>query len=135
MSRQARLVHVAVGIIKRGETILIAERPEGTPYAGYWEFPGGKIEQQESGEEALKRELYEELGIVISPATALFEHTYQYPDKTVRLEIWLVDQFEGEPYGKEGQKLCFVTLDDIHKFNLLEGNWPILERIKAILEV
>ena len=124
------MIRVAVGIVKRGEALLVAERPLDKPYSGYWEFPGGKIETNESGRDALTRELQEELGINVLSANLLFEHTHTYPDKTVLLEIWLIDQFEGDPYGKENQQLKWATLAEMPNLRLLEGNWFILEKLK-----
>lgn len=123
-------VHAVAGILRRGNTVLIAERPEGRPYSGYWEFPGGKIETGETGREALVRELHEELGIEVISVKHLFDHSHVYPDKNVLLEIWLVDQFNGEPHGRESQALRWVTLADMSGLRLLEGNWPIVDRMK-----
>lgn len=129
------LLRAVVGIIIRKNKILVAERPQDKPYSGYWEFPGGKIEENETGKTALTRELHEELGIEVLAAEAWFMHTHTYPDKTVCLDIWLVKAFTGEPYSKENQTLRWVALSDILSLGLplLEGNWPIIERIKILL--
>lgn len=129
MSKPVRAV---VGILKRDGKLLVGQRPAGKPYSGYWEFPGGKIEIDESSHAALKRELHEELGIDIVMAKPWFEHTHAYPDKTVYLEMWLVTDFTGEPQGKENQLLKWVTLSEIMDLRLLEGNWPIIEKIKTL---
>ncbi len=107
------IIRAVVGILKRENQILVAERPIGKPYSGYWEFPGGKIEANESSYVALKRELLEELGIDVISAEPWFEHTHAYPDKTVCLEMWLVTTFFGEPHSQENQALRWVTLHDI----------------------
>lgn len=127
-----KLIKVAVGILKRGNTVLVAERPADKPYAGYWEFPGGKIEANESGENALKRELHEELGIDIITAQPWFEHIHHYPDKSVQLEMWLVTEFNGEPHSKEQQQLRWVTFAEMNELRLLEGNIPVMSRIKQL---
>ena len=127
------IVHAVAGILQKEEKLLVAERPSGKPYAGYWEFPGGKIEKNETGEQAVKRELHEELGIIVLSAQFLFTHHYVYPDKKVELEIWLVTQLQGQPHGKENQQLCWASLQEMKALNLLEGNWPILEKLKRIL--
>lgn len=134
MSRETRLIRVAVGIIKRGNKILIAERPLGKPYSGYWEFPGGKVEADEDAYHALQRELQEELGICVRAGTHWFDHAHTYPDKTVLLHMWLVDDFTGELQGAEGQTLRWVTLPEMREARLLEGNWPILERLVELFE-
>lgn len=126
------MIRVAVGILKKNGKILVAQRPVDKPYSGYWEFPGGKIENNESGGEALKRELYEELGIQVLHADPWFEHVHAYPDKTVLLEMWLVMEFSGEPHGKENQVLQWVTLSEMLTLRLLEGNWPIIERLNQL---
>src|SRR5437868_15512312 len=95
------IVHAVAGILQKQEKLLVAERPSGKPYAGYWEFPGGKVEKSESGEQAIKRELHEELGITVLTTQFLFTHHYVYPDKQVELEIWLITEFQGRPHGKE----------------------------------
>ncbi len=127
-------VHVVAGILKRQDTFLIAERPVGKPYSGYWEFPGGKLEPHELAEHALKRELHEELGINVKAAQYLCDHHYTYPDKTVKLEVWLVNDFDGEPHGKENQTLRWATLADMSTMPLLEGNWPLLDIIKTFFK-
>ncbi len=133
MSRETRLIDVVVGILKRGNTILVGQRPSDKPYSGYWEFPGGKVEKNESNKAALKRELHEELGITVIDAHSLFIQPHAYPDKTVLLDIWLVSEFRGEPLGKENQALRWVTLSEMHSLRLLEGNWPILTKLTGIL--
>lgn len=125
-------VRTVVGILQRDNKVLVAQRPEGKPYSGYWEFPGGKIEPHELGVEALKRELHEELGIEIKSAKYWFDHQHDYPDKTVLLEMWLVTEFSGEPHGKENQAIRWVTMSEMLALRLLEGNWPLLDKIKTL---
>ena len=127
-----KLIHVAVGILKRNNTVLVAERPTDKPYAGYWEFPGGKVEANKTAEQALKRELHEELGIDILTAQPWFEHIHHYPDKSVQLDMWLVTEFTGEPHSKEQQQLRWVTFDEMCHLRLLEGNIPIMSRIEQL---
>ena len=129
MPWEIRLIRAVAGILYRENKILIAERPVGRPYSGYWEFPGGKIEVNESGEEALKRELAEELGIMVMSAQRWFEHSHVYPDKTVFLEMWLVKEFSGVPEGKEKQMLRWVTMSELVGLRVLEGNLAIIDRI------
>lgn len=120
-------VNVVVGMIKRGDRFLIAERPVGKPYSGYWEFPGGKIELGESPLDALKRELKEEIGITVTAATHWKSIDHTYPDKTVHLSLWWVDAYLGEPHPLENQTLRFVTLTEMRSLHLLEGNIGILD--------
>ena len=129
----SKLVRAVVGIIKRDNKVLVAERPVGKPYSGYWEFPGGKIEPQESPQEALIRELREELGIDVITAEPWFIHQHHYPDKKVELNMWLVTQFTGEPHSKENQSLRWATHADMLAMRLLEGNWAVMDRVKELL--
>lgn len=133
MSRQTRLVHAVAGVLKRGDRLLVAERPRDKPYSGYWEFPGGKVEPDEAPKIALRRELAEELGILVIEACEVVKHEHIYPDKTVQLDVWLVTSFEGEPQGLENQELRWVTMAEMMDLKLLEGNWAILEKLKAVL--
>lgn len=124
-------VHAVVGILRRDDKVLIAERPVGKPYSGYWEFPGGKVEPGEDSKTALVRELHEELGIDVIHAEHWFEHSHIYPDKAVYLEIWQISTFHGEPHSKENQQLKWVTMTDIFNMKMLDGNWPIIDKIQA----
>lgn len=135
MSWEIRLIHVVVGIIQRNDKILIAERPLDKPYSGYWEFPGGKVENNESALCALIRELQEELGICVISAEALFQHEYTYPDKTVFLDIYRVTDFLYEPEGKENQVLQWASLQEIVNLQLLAGNHFIIEKLKNLINV
>lgn len=131
--KQTYDVHAVVGIIKRDGKVLVNQRPLGKPYSGYWEFPGGKIETNELSIDALKRELREELNIEVTEAASWFQHIHTYPDKTVLLDVWLVDTFLGEPCSQENQVLRWVSFIEITKLHLLEGNWPILNKIAQLL--
>lgn len=126
------VIRAVVGILRRDGRVLVAQRPEGKPYSGYWEFPGGKIEKNETGRDALVRELHEELGISVLSAQPWFEHHHAYPHKNVYLEMWLVQDFAGEPQSKENQALRWATLSEILQLRLLEGNWPIIDKIKTL---
>ena len=127
------MIRVAVGILQRDNRILVAERPVHKPYRGYWEFPGGKIEAHETGEQALQRELHEELGIQVVAATPWFQHQHDYPDKSVLLELFRVTEFSGEPHGKEAQCLQWASFEELMALKLLEGNLAILGRVREIL--
>ncbi len=100
--------------------------------AGLWEFPGGKSEPGEGPFEALHRELDEELGIDVQDAEAWFELAHDYPDKSVRLDIWRVRHFTGEVTACEGQLLRWVAVDEFAGLPLLPADWPIVERLQQI---
>ena len=122
-------INVAVGIlIKPNGEVLMAQRPEGKPYAGYWEFPGGKVEVDETILCALIREFKEELGIEINPDTA---HPwcgcdYVYPHAHVRLHFYLCREWQGEPHGLEGQQLAWQG-GAIDVQPILPATIPLLE--------
>ncbi len=101
---------MAVGLVfnPHGQ-VLFAQRPAGKPYAGWWEFPGGKVERGESVEQALARELAEELGLTITSCRRWITREHVYPHASVRLHFCKVTQFTGEPQGLEGQ--AFVWAD------------------------
>lgn len=123
-----------MGILRRENKVLVAKRPSHQSYSGYWEFPGGKVEENESSEAALKRELYEELGIMITLATPWFQYQHVYPDKTVLLNLWLVNAFNHEPRSQEQQELRWVTFSQLLSLQLLDGNLMILDPLESLLK-
>lgn len=126
------MLKVVVGILKSADKMkmLISQRPINKPYSGYWEFPGGKVEPGESALAALKREMQEELGIVVDEAQPCFDHIHQYPEKKVFLQVWRIVKFSGEVRPLEQQNLCWVSMDEIKTMQILDANWAILEKMK-----
>ncbi len=109
-----KITDVAVAVLLKDEGyFLLSSRPEGKPYAGYWEFPGGKVEPGESVEQALKRELAEELGICITHAQPWFTYIMRYTHATVRLHAWRVRSWDGILKGLEGQQFIFQQLQQL----------------------
>jgi 8-oxo-dGTP diphosphatase len=122
---------VIVGIVcDAAARILIAQRPDGKHMAGLWEFPGGKLEASEPPLEGLRRELREELGIVVDTAEPFLEHTHRYPERTVRLDIWWVLAYDGEVSPREGQRLRWVDSDELAVAALLPADAPIVSAIR-----
>ena len=109
--------------------MLLAQRPAGKVYAGYWEFPGGKVEPGESLEAALARELHEELGIVISHPCRWITRVFEYPHATVRLNFFRVFEWQGEPHPHEGQIFSWQRPDAVEVTPLLPANAPILKAL------
>ncbi len=104
------LTLVAVGILERPDgQVLFAQRPPGKAYAGYWEFPGGKIEAGESDFDALVRELHEELGIRVTRASAWLTQRHVYPHAHVELRFFRVTDWDGEVQPQEGQQTVWQT--------------------------
>ncbi len=124
-----KLIKVAVGVLLNSEdAFLLASRPEGKAYAGYWEFPGGKYEDGEMGKEALARELQEELGIDID-LTQTFEwrvQTVDYPHALVELNFFQIRGFKGELQTLEGQAMTWSKLP-VTVSPVLPGALPVLE--------
>lgn len=120
---------VAAIIINVSGQILVAQRALHKFQGGLWEFPGGKVEAGESLEAALKREIFEELGIHIQIAEFFLEHTHSYPDKDIRLHVWQVTQFQGEAYGKEGQPIQWISKEQLKEIPFPEANQVIVQAI------
>ncbi len=125
------IIKVVAGIIIKDGQALIAKRPIDKHKGGYWEFPGGKIEAQESPQIALARELTEELNIQVKQSDFFSQVEFHYPEKTVLLDFFLVTEFDGEPKGLEGQQICWVPTKDLSNYQFPEANQKIVERLKA----
>jgi len=119
------LVQVAVGMLMRGDAFLLTSRPEGKVYAGYWEFPGGKLEAGETVEQALRRELHEELGITIGAAELWKTQMVDYPHALVRLHFCKVRQWEGVLQMREAQSFAWQRLP-VEVAPVLPGTVPVL---------
>jgi len=119
------VVDVAVGVLMQGEAFLLTSRPEGKVYAGYWEFPGGKLEAGESVEQALRRELQEELGITIGPAQVWKTQMVDYPHALVRLHFCKVWDWQGELQMREAQSHAWQTIP-VAVVPVLPGTIPVL---------
>ena len=122
-------VHVAVGVVRRDSTFFICKRADYQHQGGKWEFPGGKVEPGESVEQALDRELQEEIGIGVLASTPLIEIAHEYSDKSVLLSVQLVNEFSGEPFGKEGQIHNWVELSELRNIEFPEANAAIVDAI------
>ncbi|MGH8799263.1 MAG: NUDIX domain-containing protein, partial [Casimicrobiaceae bacterium] len=126
------VVRVAAAILHRGDgRVLLARRLPGTPYAGYWEFPGGKLEPGESPHDALLRELGEELGIAVTRAVPWLTRSYAYAHAHVELAFFRVFEWRGEPHGRDGQAIAWQEPDRIEVAPLLPANAPVL-RVLAL---
>lgn len=106
--------------------MLLSTRPPGKPYAGYWEFPGGKLEAGETVEEALRRELIEELGVTIGPATVWKVTEHDYPHALVRLHWCKVWAWAGEFEMREGQSMAWQQMP-LTVAPVLPGAYPVLQ--------
>lgn len=127
--------HVAAGILRDPVgRVLITERLCDGPFDGLWEFPGGKINGDETVVEALQRELAEELGIEVTGLQPFMELHHEYPDRIVDLEFFLVSDWRGEPEGLEGQGLRWVAIDELDERELLPADAPVVERLSSLAQ-
>ncbi len=120
-------VEVVAAVIQRADgAFLLASRPVGKVYAGWWEFPGGKVEQGESLEAALRRELHEELGIDVRRAYPWIRRVHVYPHARVGLNFFRVLAWDGEPHSREAQDIRWQRLDEPLAEPMLPANAPVV---------
>lgn len=108
---------------------LLAQRPAGKVYAGYWEFPGGKIDAGESAFDAICRELHEELGITVTRAYPWITRYYEYEHAHVKLSFFRVTGWRGTPHGREGQAFAWQAIEAIEVAPMLPANSPVLRAL------
>ncbi len=126
------LVQVAAGIIRNefGQ-IYVTQRLEGQDFAQALEFPGGKVDDGESPEQALRRELEEEIGIHILNATLYERFQFEYPTKMISFYFYLVDEWVGEPFGREGQVGFWVAQNELDAGQFPPANVKLIQRLLA----
>lgn len=128
----SKRVHVAVGVVIDAEQkILVSQRLAHLHQGGLWEFPGGKVEAGETVQQALVRELAEELAVEVLRSEPLIEINHDYSDKSVCLDVWVVDAFSGKPEGREGQLWRWVNLRGLHELEFPAANTPIVAAIES----
>jgi len=127
-----RWVDVAAGVVlsAEGDKVLLALRQADQHQGNLWEFPGGKLEPDEAAAAALARELQEEIDVIVSEVRELMVIEHDYGDKAVRLHVFVVESFNGQPMGLEGQRLQWVPLLELASYDFPEANVPI---VKALL--
>lgn len=128
--REAARVEVAAAVVQRQDgAFLLAQRPAGKVYAGFWEFPGGKVEARETVERALARELHEELAIEVERSYPWLTRDYDYEHARVRLRFRRVTGWSGELHGREDQRFSWQRIESIDVSPLLPANGPILRAL------
>ncbi len=125
-----RVEVVAAVLINESGQFLLAQRPAGKAYAGYWEFPGGKVEPGEAAHEALGRELHEELGIHVVTAYPWLTRDFDYAHAAVRLRFFKVTKWLGKVHGREQQRFVWQTSGDVTVAPLLPANGPVLRALE-----
>jgi 8-oxo-dGTP diphosphatase len=124
------ITEVAAAVIQRPDgSFLLAQRPQGKVYAGYWEFPGGKVEDGESPASALFRELHEELGVDVERSYPWITRVFTYPHATVRLNFFRVTRWKGEPHPREEQAIAWQQPGAPTAAPMLPANAPVLAAI------
>ncbi len=123
-------VQVVVGVLLRNTHCLLSKRAVDAHQGGLWEFPGGKVEALENVQQALQRELREELGVVVKRSTPLISVEHSYTDKSVVLHTHLIEEFSGEPEGRERQPLQWVAINELDNFEFPQANAAIVKALQ-----
>lgn len=125
-------INVSAGIIMRHRQLLASQRPDGKPFAGYWELPGGKVEGKETPGQTLCRELAEELGINVIKFSHFetVRHCYSAAGFIAVIHFFLVEDFSGEPAPMEQANLRWIAIDKAHELDFLPPDTRILRRLQ-----
>ncbi|QYN44970.1 MULTISPECIES: 8-oxo-dGTP diphosphatase MutT [unclassified Gilliamella] len=124
-------IEIAIGIIRSQDCeIFITQRGEDSHLAGFWEFPGGKIEPGETPYQTLQREIAEEVDILIHNAQFLKVVKHSYNDRDITIHAYLVEEWDGVPFAKEGQPSRWVDQEDLNADEFPDANRPIIEMLK-----
>ncbi len=135
VAKKAFWIPVAAGIIRKDNLLLVGQRPENHSLAGLWEFPGGKIESGESPDQALARELYEELGIDATIGDLKISCTHSFGEVNILILFYEVKYWKGEPKAKHHIQLEWVTPEELAVRRIPDANKKILDKIYAKLNI
>jgi 8-oxo-dGTP diphosphatase len=125
-----KIVHVAVGVIKKENKFFLTKRLADSHQGGKWEFPGGKVEENETVHQALHRELKEEVAIESLTCMPLMQISHDYGDKKILLDVFVVENFTGEAKALEGQQSGWFTLAEFEALNFPTANQAIIEKLQ-----
>lgn len=125
--------HVVIGLVfNQQKKVLVAKRNRDF-YQDWWEFPGGKCEADELAYQALVRELDEELAIDVQQARSILQQQYDYPDRLLLLDFWLVEDYSGQPKSAEGQSLKWSSFEQLDQLQFLESSLKLIPRLQALI--
>jgi 8-oxo-dGTP diphosphatase len=125
-----KVSNISIAIVKDPqENFLIALRPSNSHQGGKWEFPGGKVEQKESPQQAMVRELYEEVGLTPTDYKLFEKLFFDYGDKQLNLHFYLVEKFLGEALGKENQPIKWVTRAELENYDFPKANKMVIAKL------
>ena len=128
------IINASIAIIldDNDSKVYIDKRQKHQTYSDYWEFPGGKVEKNETSIECVIREVYEEIGIIIKDCELFYTKQYfNNKSDNVYLEFFLVRNFDGNPYPKENQKLKLISISELDKYNFLPGSLDVVEMLQS----
>jgi len=130
MDDKNKSIDVVVGVMRnKNQEIFITRRQKNQFMSGYWELPGGKVENDESFSNAINRELLEETGVNVESRHLIQTIEHRYPQKTINLSVFSIEKYMGTPEGKEGQEFCWCAVEQLNDYKLLPTMWKIIHRI------
>lgn len=130
-----KIIDVTAAIIERDGKFLIAKRKKGTHQENKWEFPGGKVEPNESKEDCLKRELKEELGIETEIREFIGDNIFDYGEKVIRLLGFRAKYLSGEFRLNAHNEIKWVTIEELNQFDFVDADIPLINKIKKIHKI
>ncbi len=123
-------LQIAIGVLRRGKQVLLARRQSHQHLAGFWEFPGGKLEAGETPEAALTREFEEEVGVTTRDWQPLIQIPWDYEKVSVLLNVYETEQFDGEPHGAEGQTVQWAPISELSHFEFPDANRGLVQALQ-----
>lgn len=125
-----KTIDISIAVVKNSDdNYLICRRADNIHQGGKWEFPGGKVDQGETPEQALHRELFEEVGLTITEQQLLEKLFFDYGDRQLNLHFYIIKKFTGEAFSKEGQPCKWVTKAQLSEYDFPEANQNIIAKL------